>query len=174
MFARSSYPPRSGAEEDSRHDWANPDILRYIVLIHDHGAGGGRDALEDAQTLHETIRKTYGHHTALLPLFSAAPTATPPQQRARGLAPLWPELPRSSMPKPQPLLGLGVTQEADDPTPQSPIAEPKESHEEIERGHEISDDDLKALRVFMRDMVTQSLIPWMERAVIVGNEQVSG
>lgn len=47
LFAPSSYPPRSGADEDGRKEWANPDILRYIVLVHDFGAGGGRDGLEE-------------------------------------------------------------------------------------------------------------------------------
>lgn len=47
LFAPASYPPRSGAEEDGRHDWAQPDILRYIALVHDFGAGGGRDGWEE-------------------------------------------------------------------------------------------------------------------------------
>lgn len=28
-------------------EWANPDVLRYVVLVHDTGKGGGRDALEE-------------------------------------------------------------------------------------------------------------------------------
>lgn len=47
LFAPSSYLPHSGAEEDNRKEWANPDVLRYIVLVHDFGAGGGRDGWEE-------------------------------------------------------------------------------------------------------------------------------
>ena len=43
----------------------------------------------------------------------------------------------------------------------------------VEKGQELSEDDLKALRVFMREMVVQSVLPWIERSVVVGNEQVS-
>ncbi len=37
----------------------------------------------------------------------------------------------------------------------------------------MSEDDLKAARLFLREFVVQSLVPWLERAVVVGNEQVS-
>ena len=47
LFSPAAYPPMSGAEEDGRHEWANPDILRYIVLVHDVGAGGGRDGWQE-------------------------------------------------------------------------------------------------------------------------------
>lgn len=42
-----------------------------------------------------------------------------------------------------------------------------------EKGHDLSEDDLKAARLFLREFVVQSLVPWLERAVVVGNEQVS-
>ena len=42
----------------------------------------------------------------------------------------------------------------------------------VEKGHELSEDDLKAARLFLREFVVQSLVPWLERAVVVGNEQV--
>ena len=35
----------------------------------------------------------------------------------------------------------------------------------------MSEDDLRSIRVFMREMVVQSIIPFMERSVVVGNEQ---
>ena len=47
LFTAGSYPSRSGVEEDGRQEWANPEVLRYIVLIHDSGAGGGRDGWEE-------------------------------------------------------------------------------------------------------------------------------
>ncbi|SCZ90825.1 BZ3500_MvSof-1268-A1-R1_Chr1-3g02288 [Microbotryum saponariae] len=183
LFSPRAYPPRSGVEEDSRHEWANPDVLRYIVLVHDHGAGGGRDALEDAKDLHEQIRKTYGHHTALLPIFTAAPTAAKPEARARGIVSLWDEAVLSQPGTGAPahsqaaaIVGLGVDQErayevdstapSDDPSAWAQPASPL-----IEIGHELSDLDFNAIKVFLREMVVQSIVPWIERSVVVGYEQ---
>lgn len=42
----------------------------------------------------------------------------------------------------------------------------------IEIGQDLSEEDLKNLRMFVREMVVQSIVPWVERAVVVGNEQV--
>lgn len=46
LFKPSSYSPKAGVEED-RQEWINPDLLRYIVLVHDFGTGTGRDGLEE-------------------------------------------------------------------------------------------------------------------------------
>lgn len=42
-----------------------------------------------------------------------------------------------------------------------------------EIGHDLTEEDLKALRVFMRELVVQSVVPWIERQVVVGYEAVS-
>lgn len=47
LFTPSAYPPLSGAEEDGRADWTAPEVLRVVVLVHDFGAGGGRDGWEE-------------------------------------------------------------------------------------------------------------------------------
>ncbi|KAK4058005.1 hypothetical protein OIO90_000744 [Microbotryomycetes sp. JL221] len=168
LFSSASFPPRSGAEEDGRLEWAQPDILRYIVLVHDFGAGGGRDGWEDAQTLHDTIRKTYGLHTALLSIFSASDTAAKPQPRAHGIQSLWTGSHAVSPPRPPPVMDLGIT----DDGATVPTGLEKQAVGEVkDYGFELSDDDIRALRVFVREMVVQSLIPWMERATVVGNEQ---
>ncbi|KAM0793278.1 hypothetical protein ACM66B_000739 [Microbotryomycetes sp. NB124-2] len=172
LFAPASFPPRSGAEEDGRHEWAQPDIIRYIVLVHDFGAGGGRDAWEDAQTLHETIRKTYGLHTALLSVFSASPSAAHPQPPARGVDALWHAInPNLSSDQAHPhIMDLGIT---NDDNPESlhahQPAEPSPAPRSF--GAELSDDDVRSLKVFVREMVVQSIIPWMERSIVVGAEQ---
>lgn len=73
-----------------------------------------------------------------------------------------------------PVIGLGVTQNDEE--------EERESVQEVaaplplparETGHDLSDEDLKSLRVFMRELVVQSVVPWIERQVVVGHEQVS-
>lgn len=47
IFAPSSFSPRGGPVDEALKDWASPDVLRYIVLVHDFGAGGGRDGWEE-------------------------------------------------------------------------------------------------------------------------------
>lgn len=74
-------------------------------------------------------------------------------------------------------MGLGVTDDSSPLSgevglpPPSPLPTAAEA-EAIETGHELSEEDLKALRVFMRELVVQSVVPWIERQVVVGNEQV--
>lgn len=67
------------------------------------------------------------------------------------------------------MIGLGVSDDSEAPPP--PPSQPVPDLEPIEKGHELSDDDLKALRLFLREMVVQSVVPWIERSVVVGNEQ---
>ncbi|GAA5866902.1 hypothetical protein JCM3774_004598 [Rhodotorula dairenensis] len=53
-----------------------PDRLRFVLLVHDHS---DPDAdWQDAQKLHDTVRKTYGLHTALVPLFFSTTAAAAP------------------------------------------------------------------------------------------------
>ncbi|GAA6031924.1 hypothetical protein JCM8097_003339 [Rhodosporidiobolus ruineniae] len=190
LFSPRAYPPRSGAEEDGRHDWASPDVLRFVVLVHDWGEGGGREGWEDAQTLHETIRKTYGLHTALVPVFSAAPGATHPQPRAESARALYAHLAPPSAPladveekkeKREEVVGLGYdvpSPAASAPPPAShsllpppSSATPAETRPQAPYpGAHLGAPDLPALSKFVRELVVQSVVPWMERKVVVGNE----
>ncbi|GAA6008142.1 uncharacterized protein JCM10292_001859 [Rhodotorula paludigena] len=182
LFAPASYPPRSGAEEDGRHEWANPDVLRFVVLVHDFGAGTGRQGWDDAQRLHETIRKTYGNHTALLPLFSAAPSSTDPQPPARGASDLWASLPVPTQPRPGAgtlfdssqqggVIGLGVDDSDLDPFTAAPAPATPPSPPLPQRGADLSETDLQSLRAFARELVVQSLVPFVERQAVVLHEQ---
>lgn len=51
LFNSNSYPTNlggvGGGEGDGRNNWVNPDVLRFIVLVHDFGEGGGRDGWEE-------------------------------------------------------------------------------------------------------------------------------
>ncbi|KAI5480856.1 (transport protein particle) complex protein Trs85 [Pseudohyphozyma bogoriensis] len=171
LFAPTSYPagaaPGGGGGQEGVHEWANPDVLRYVVLVHDYGAGGGQEGWEDARTLQETISKTYPHHVALLPLFSASPTAAKPQPRADSLATIWTRPSPSKPMLPPQEVGLGVS------GLQEEVKEAKEENGNDVGviGAELSEEDLKSLRMFLREMVVQSIVPFMERAVVVGNEQ---
>ncbi|BGP12587.1 hypothetical protein JCM10213v2_000504 [Rhodosporidiobolus nylandii] len=179
LFSPASYPPKSGAEEDGRHEWANgTDVLRFVVLVHDWGAGGGPSGWKDALDLHETIRKTYGLHTALLPIFSASPNAAHPQPPSPSAQALWSFLapPSPSLPLPhavEPVVGLGYEGydvDAPDPASGSAPPPPPAGNDDAQPAKEVSDADVTALQKFVREMVVQSVIPFMERQVVVGNE----
>ncbi|BGP28622.1 hypothetical protein JCM10296v2_000358 [Rhodotorula toruloides] len=169
LFSPSSYPPRSGAEEDGRHDWANAgDVLRFVVLVHDQGRGGGKEEWDDAQRLHETIRKTYGLHTALVPLFSASPGAQNPHPAAPSASAMWDFLGPVSAPAQRlaKVVGLGVD-EGFDVEPAAPPPPPSDS---APRASELSEIDLSALTSFSREFLLQSLVPHLERLAVVGHE----
>lgn len=126
-----------------------------------------------AQKLHETIRKTYGLHTALLPLFSAATTAAIPHPAAPGIETLWKESILDSTVKsvdPNIRRSSAVEVNGEEISPEA-IVSPTVVR--VAKGRELSEEDLKSLRIFMREMVVQSILPWIERSVVVGNEQVS-
>lgn len=90
-----------------------------------------------------------------------------PQPRARGVDALWnhPGAPAPFVVPERTLAGLNISNVDAE-------AEPATATGAIELGQELSEDDLKALRIFIREMVVQSILPWMERSVVVGNEQV--
>ncbi|BGO99248.1 hypothetical protein NBRC10513v2_000352 [Rhodotorula toruloides] len=168
LFSPSSYPPRSGTEEDGRHDWANAgDVLRFVVLVHDQGRGGGKEEWDDAQRLHETIRKTYGLHTALVPLFSASPGAQNPHPPAPSASAMWDFLGPvgGAARQAEKIVGLGVDEGFDvEPTaPPPPI-------DSTPRASELSEIDLSALTSFSREFLLQSLVPHLERLAVVGHE----
>ena len=133
-----------------------------------------------AQDLHNSIRKTYGSHTALLPLFTAAPSAAVPQPRARGATALWDP---TGLTVPSTLshsatasssLGLGVSDAGlETVTTANEVVESPPAVK-IEKGQELSEEDFKSIRVFLREMVVQSIVPSMERAIQIGNANVRG
>ncbi|ORY80223.1 ER-golgi trafficking TRAPP I complex 85 kDa subunit-domain-containing protein [Leucosporidium creatinivorum] len=199
LYSPTSFPPTSPHSTlPSTHphpsEYVDPSPLRYILLIHDFGAGSSREGWEDAQVLAETIRKTYGLHTKLVGLFRAGEGALQAQPRARGVSALWAGQEglgvgvgvgvgvggeRKEMG--ERVVGLGVTDDEDPTAGEVGLATPSTTTtttslasrgaEPIETGHELSDEDLKSLRVFMRELVVQSVVPWIERQVVVGNEQ---
>lgn len=141
----SAHSHRSHERSESRHEWINPDVLRFVVVVHDSSASPeGLEAcvlfilsfvriclkaLCRARSLYERVRKSYGAHTALLDLsFQQHATAPPP-------------------------VGLGVDGVAEPPQPK------------------LSDASREAVRAFTREFVVQSLVPHLERSVVVGNEQ---
>ncbi|GAA6061352.1 hypothetical protein JCM10212_004833 [Sporobolomyces blumeae] len=160
-------PPSS-----TRQDWANPDLLRYVLLVHDMSSSSAEPGADpqqgwnDAKRLEETVKKTYGVHTALVPLFG--PGDAPAKETLDSLfgkrSRLGHDLARSRQ---QPHVGLGVV--GYDVSPSSSALTPSGSRTNLEPV--VSSQDIEALGRFMRESVVQSVIPWIERAVVVGNEQ---
>ncbi|TNY20262.1 ER-golgi trafficking TRAPP I complex 85 kDa subunit-domain-containing protein, partial [Rhodotorula diobovata] len=173
----------------SARDFASPDILRFVVLVHDQGAGGGPAAWADAQRLHDTVQKTYGVHSALLPLFSAAPNAVDRLPRAEEAPALWAHL-DDARERPESyaegeeqagevrVVGLGFDADADaDADDSGPAAVPSAPSTSTrptfppQRGLELSPSDLTSLRTFAREFVLQSLVPFLERRGVLLHEQ---
>ncbi|GAA5909187.1 hypothetical protein JCM8208_003405 [Rhodotorula glutinis] len=167
-------------QDDPRAEYASPDVLRFVVLVHDHGApGAGPDAARDAQKLLDTVRKTYGNHSALVDLFSAAETAPERQPRSDEgeVRRLWEgvveaQAQRQPAPPgaPDGVIGLGF--DADDGS--LPHTAPAPAHEPAPAapvGHELSPSDLLALRQLAREFVVQSLVPFLEQRAVVLHEQ---
>jgi hypothetical protein len=84
--------------------------------------------------------------------------------RAQGISHYWDDISSGAATFPA-TIGLGVSLE---PSQSAAPTEPGP----VEAGQELSEDDVKAIKVFLREMVVQSIIPWIERSVVVGNEQV--
>lgn len=144
-----------------------PDRLRFVLLVHDCGHTDAGIDWTEAQKLHDTVRKTYGLHTALVPLFSAAQAAERREPAAPDAAALWPGPPRRAR-NPPALVGLGV----DDGSETSPeIMTPDYASSDGPIGSELSVQDLTALTTFAREFVVQSLVPFLERSAIVAHEQ---
>jgi hypothetical protein len=126
--------------------WVDPEYLRYYVLVHDEE----RSDITKSMALFEQMKRHLGLHCHMLRL-------------------------RSSQ-----------SAETDDdsiPLPRSEWMTPAEELEIIERTDEqedfedptryIFESDATAIRMFIREMVTSSIVPTMERNVSVWNDQVA-
>jgi trafficking protein particle complex subunit 8 len=126
--------------------WVDGEYLRYYVLIHDEE----RDDIARSMALFEQMKRHLGLHCHLLRLRS-----TPSAETDDDSIPL----PRSDwMSAAEELASIEkseVNEEFDDPT------------------RYIFESDATAIRTFIREMVTQSIVPTMERHIAVWNEQVA-
>ncbi|KAM5531871.1 hypothetical protein V8D89_014425 [Ganoderma adspersum] len=172
--------------------WVDITSLRYFLIIHPSNS-----PLADpiAEALFNAVKKQYGLHSFLLPLQLPAssppdpvpvptlpprlPTAstldTPPLPpvtltasddglRTPGLTP--PRPPPSPIPRnpgPPPL----ANKRTDDPSPQAPADDYAGSTLKL------SQDDILQIGRFVREFVTMSLVPWMEKCVVEWNESFS-
>ncbi|CAK7274280.1 hypothetical protein SEPCBS57363_006084 [Sporothrix epigloea] len=152
--------------------WVDGDFLRYYVLVHDEENGD----IVQSMALFEKMKRSLGLHCHLLRLRSAQSVETDDDSVL---------LPRSDWMTAVEEYADLVRSEAFDNGDDGRISmkddiEEKEPVEDEETmvvndptTRYIFDSDATAIRTFVREMVTQSLLPTMERSVSLWNDQVA-
>lgn len=126
--------------------WVNSEYLRYYVLVHDEET----DDINKSMVLFEQMKRHFGLHCHLLRLRSSQCVPTDDD----------------SVPLP-PCDWISAAEE---------LAQIEERDVEDYVGEVspcIFESDATAIRTFIREMVTQSVIPFMERCVSIWNEVAS-
>lgn len=126
--------------------WVNTEYLRYYVLVHDEE----RDDIAKSMTLFEQMKRHFGLHCHLLRLRSSQCIASDDDSLP---------LPRCEW--------LTAAEELAEIQAREMEEDPEDSV------HCIYESDTTAIRTFIREMVTQSIIPSMERSVATWNDQVA-
>ncbi|CBX93716.1 hypothetical protein IAQ61_003603 [Plenodomus lingam] len=125
--------------------WVENDFLRYYVLIHDEETG---DIVKSNQTF-DSMKRHFGLHCHLLRLKSQQ--CIPSDDDSVRLPTCeW-------MSASEELAEIQRRETADDITDPTPY---------------FPESDISSLRTFIRELVTQSIIPNMERSVATWNEQI--
>ncbi len=126
--------------------WVNSEYLRYYVLVHDEE----RDDISKSMMLFEQMKRHFGLHCHLLRLRSSQCVPTDDDS--------------TSLPPSQ---WISASEELAEIEARD-IEEYDESASPC-----IFESDATAIRTFIREMVTQSVVPHMERNVSTWNEQVA-
>lgn len=126
--------------------WIDADYLRYYVLVHDEESSD----ITKTMALFEQMKRHLGLHCHLLRIRSSQSAETDDDSIP---------LPRSEW--------MTAQEELDD------IAKSEGQEEFDDPTRYIFESDATAIRTFVREMVTQSIIPTMERNVSVWNDQVA-
>lgn len=197
--------PSSSSSSPTQQDYINPDILRYILIIHDlrtddpttprTSGGGGSGTVSDwdqVRKLEETVKKTYGVHTKVLPLYDHYKEMKLPgegrEEEEEGVGPerelekLWPSTSEGGKNSSSTrgmgtgqgeLVGLGYEEEGETTVLSLSTSISKlDSLQQTRRGgHDLSLKDLQTLSLWIRELVSQSIIPHLERTITVSNEQ---
>jgi hypothetical protein len=126
--------------------WVDGDYLRYYILVHDEENGD----IAKSMALFEQMKRNFGLHCHLLRLRSTQSAETDDDSIP---------LPRSDW--------MTAAEELAD----IEASDTREDFEDPTRY--IFESDATAIRTFVREMVTQSVIPTMERNISVWNDQVA-
>ncbi|CAG8949319.1 hypothetical protein HYFRA_00004945 [Hymenoscyphus fraxineus] len=126
--------------------WVDSEYLRYYVLVHDEE----RDDITKSIALFEQMKKHFGLHCHLLRLRSSNCVSTDDDSF---------RMPRCEW--------VSASEELAD-------IQSREVLEDFENSYPcIYESDMTAIKTFIREMVTQSVIPSMERCVSTWNDQVA-
>jgi hypothetical protein len=126
--------------------WVSNEYLRYYVLVHDEE----QDDITKSITLFEQMKRHFGLHCHLLRLRSSECVSSDDDSI---------QLPRCDW--------LSASEELAE-------IQTREMQEDIEESLPcIYESDTTAIKTFIREMVTQSVIPSMERCVSTWNDQVA-
>ncbi len=126
--------------------WVNNEYLRYYVLVHDEE----RDDITKSLTLFEQMKRHFGLHCHLLRLRSSHCVSSDDDS--------------VQLPRPE---WLAAPEEITD-------IQARENEEEVEDSYPcLYESDTTAIKTFIREMVTQSIVPSMERCVATWNDQVA-
>jgi hypothetical protein len=126
--------------------WVNNEYLRYYVLVHDEE----QDDITKSITLFEQMKRHFGLHCHLLRLRSSQCVSSDDDAV---------QLPRCEW--------VAAPEETS-------FIQTRENQEDIEESLPcIYESDTTAIKTFIREMVTQSVIPSMERNVATWNDQVA-
>ena len=136
----------SNTGEHRLPQWVHNEFLRYYVLIHDEDY----DDIQKSMNLYDQMKRHFGLHCHLLRLRSTQ--CVPSDDDAVKLPPCeW----TASAEELAEIVRRETTEDDEDPTPC------------------IFESDAIAIRAFVREMVTQSIVPAMERASATWNDQVA-
>ncbi|CAG8128850.1 unnamed protein product [Penicillium olsonii] len=128
-------------------EWVNQEYLRYYVLVHDEE----RDDITESTKLYDQMKRHFGLHCHLLRLRSSQCVVTDDDSmQVPQCEWLSPSEHLSGVGEAEALVDLGT-----DGTPY------------------LFDSDATSIRAFIRELVVQSVIPFMENKVAVWNDQVA-
>ena len=126
--------------------WVNNDYLRYYVLVHDEE----RDDITKSIALFDQMKRHFGLHCHLLRLRSSHCVASDDDS--------------VQLPRPEWLAAAEESLEI----------QKRENQEDMEDSYPcLYESDTTAINTFIREMVTQSVVPSMERNVATWNDQVA-
>ncbi|KAL1902282.1 hypothetical protein Sste5346_001258 [Sporothrix stenoceras] len=144
--------------------WVDGDFLRYYVLVHDEENGD----IVQSMALFEKMKRSLGLHCHLLRLRSTQSAETDDDSLL---------LPRSDwMTAVEEYADLVRSEAFDGETSGDDDASEGEKEDDIiddPTTRYIFESDATAIRTFVREMVTQSILPTMERSVSLWNDQVA-
>lgn len=143
--------------------WVNNDYLRYYVLVHDED----HDDIAKSTALYEQMKRHFGLHCHLLRLRSTQCVSSDddavrlPMSDWLSASEELAEIQKRGKKSPHQAISktclplAEISEDVEDPTPC------------------LFDSDATAIRTFVRELVTQSIIPTMEKNSMIWNEQVA-